>query len=591
MFSSMNWYPTASPIKATVGGWVSIIGGVISTIVNVPQIITKQAIDLPSGESCFGSSLYNTPLKTSTIFSTKNYHGLQLLSTLHNIKNIEQIYHHGYASESYLFQTVNIKNMLTFGYKINNDFTLSSIHESTFSFGYNIDHIIYINTLIKVDFLFNMQYATFDIYQDIILSNYISDISFSSICDIRQDIFLSIKKLEYFLLSSDFDLSILPNSHISIPSFSKEKNKVYLLSDFCFGSEGVKFHLNVPNKFKPEKISVSLKVNGVAYNKIKGVEVGSKLQLNFNILPKTAIIDLALITVKVSIGLDTFIVSYLDYFKGGYVVKSTDSIYFGIYYKGMYKSNIFIRNIKSWADMKWSKPTWYPEYEVKPSKQGWVYAKNHNEVLIAIPNLTKKMNTISTSPVLFSHSVYVNMGNKVKLKTTKDESKIQYYISYGDGIISNNIYESSSIGISYVSFVSTNKEVNSTSTIITCGISITYLGEDKIIPTNTFNSDLSILYFKSPTTLSINHFKQFKIYNKGYRESIDYIKESGSDFYLSEIMEYNDKFPCKVVSSDSTILNFVDGFSFETYDKVGKVTITVRSYDGLYEINYILEVG
>lgn len=40
---------------------------------------------------------------------------------------------------------------------------------------------------------------------------------------------------------------------------------------------------------------------------------------------------------------------------------------------------------------KFKKPNWYPDADVVPAKQGWVYTKNHNEVLDAIPYLDTKI--------------------------------------------------------------------------------------------------------------------------------------------------------------------------------------------------------
>lgn len=45
-------------------------------------------------------------------------------------------------------------------------------------------------------------------------------------------------------------------------------------------------------------------------------------------------------------------------------------------------------------DEKWEKPSWYPDEDVKATKQGWVYTKNNDEVLSSIPNLDDKQKTI-----------------------------------------------------------------------------------------------------------------------------------------------------------------------------------------------------
>ena len=40
---------------------------------------------------------------------------------------------------------------------------------------------------------------------------------------------------------------------------------------------------------------------------------------------------------------------------------------------------------------KYVKPNWYPEEDVKATKSGWVYTKNHDEVLSAIGYLDEKI--------------------------------------------------------------------------------------------------------------------------------------------------------------------------------------------------------
>ena len=40
---------------------------------------------------------------------------------------------------------------------------------------------------------------------------------------------------------------------------------------------------------------------------------------------------------------------------------------------------------------KYKKPNWYPDSDVIATKSGWVYTKNHNEVLNAIPHLDTKL--------------------------------------------------------------------------------------------------------------------------------------------------------------------------------------------------------
>lgn len=40
---------------------------------------------------------------------------------------------------------------------------------------------------------------------------------------------------------------------------------------------------------------------------------------------------------------------------------------------------------------KFKKPNWYPEDDIEAKKQGWVYIKNHDEVLCAIPHLDARI--------------------------------------------------------------------------------------------------------------------------------------------------------------------------------------------------------
>lgn len=40
---------------------------------------------------------------------------------------------------------------------------------------------------------------------------------------------------------------------------------------------------------------------------------------------------------------------------------------------------------------KFKKPNWYPEGDIEAKKQGWVYTKNHDEVLAAIPHLDSRI--------------------------------------------------------------------------------------------------------------------------------------------------------------------------------------------------------
>ncbi len=39
------------------------------------------------------------------------------------------------------------------------------------------------------------------------------------------------------------------------------------------------------------------------------------------------------------------------------------------------------------ADSKFVKPNWYSEADVEAAPQGWIYTKNYDEVLVAIPHL------------------------------------------------------------------------------------------------------------------------------------------------------------------------------------------------------------
>ena len=48
---------------------------------------------------------------------------------------------------------------------------------------------------------------------------------------------------------------------------------------------------------------------------------------------------------------------------------------------------------------KYKKPNWYPDSDVIATKSGWVYTKNHNEVLNAIPHLDTKLEGELTEPV------------------------------------------------------------------------------------------------------------------------------------------------------------------------------------------------
>lgn len=57
-----------------------------------------------------------------------------------------------------------------------------------------------------------------------------------------------------------------------------------------------------------------------------------------------------------------------------------------IYFKG--------ENIMS----KFKKPNWYPEGDIEAKKQGWVYTKNHDEVLAAIPHLDSRIAAEGETP-------------------------------------------------------------------------------------------------------------------------------------------------------------------------------------------------
>ena len=47
---------------------------------------------------------------------------------------------------------------------------------------------------------------------------------------------------------------------------------------------------------------------------------------------------------------------------------------------------------------KFKKPNWYPEGDIEAKKQGWVYTKNHDEVLAAIPHLDARIAAEGETP-------------------------------------------------------------------------------------------------------------------------------------------------------------------------------------------------
>ena len=47
---------------------------------------------------------------------------------------------------------------------------------------------------------------------------------------------------------------------------------------------------------------------------------------------------------------------------------------------------------------KFKKPNWYPEGDIEAKKQGWVYTKNHDEVLAAIPHLESRIAAEGETP-------------------------------------------------------------------------------------------------------------------------------------------------------------------------------------------------
>lgn len=269
---------------------------------------------------------------------------------------------------------------------------------------------------------------------------------------------------------------------------------------------------------------------------------------------------------------------------------------------------------------KWKKPNWYPEDQIIPTEKGWVHTNGSGEVLEAIGGLTDKVGSgVSTLvPVKFKESSYLitqRNANKQRLDlvsrvvrtkleqyntwTTNPNSGLEdqglafelFSLRNSDFSIDDGVFKTSIPGIaSVIAYEENNKSNNSATLIVSPGLRIdlpihTGLDSEVLDVPRNIISPLSSGYvlaqrIPEPTEEERKELKSIKVFDENGKdfEDFNYIKKSGLSSYLSRLVNSYEEY--ELTSSDDSILKMGSRGEtnlYETYNKPGKVTVTVKS--------------
>lgn len=251
--------------------------------------------------------------------------------------------------------------------------------------------------------------------------------------------------------------------------------------------------------------------------------------------------------------------------------------------------------------IKWKKPNWYPDKDVIATNNGWVYIKNHNEVLEAISHLKDKLDSenndtgfMDLTAISFDKNVYVFQSsgsiNKENILTSPTDASYKSYnatitdLAIGDTRSldkdNNGNYQFPQPNIGYLNLSKLdNTKITKSVAYIICGGASFGLMYNNHMNKNSSSYMIKAIYFDTPTDDMLSSLKQvssptledmqiaFTPYSKTVVQNSSKVTATSSDDSIAKIASVN-------LGSGQSV------FQITTFNKSGDITFTFNDGNG-----------